>query len=230
INRLVTRKETKMKATKPSAKKRPAKAVRMERKTEMKKESQSNKRNILATDFGNAERFAELYGNEIRYCYDFRKWLIWDGTRWAEDNTGEIYRKGKDCIRRLRRYAANMKDEVRRLALYRYAGRCQTVTRLKAMVELTQSEPGLQVQQSTLDSNPWLLNVQNGTLDLQTGKFREHRREDFITKIIPTNYDPKATCREWNAFLEQVMPDNPDQIKFLQKAIGYSLTGSTKEQ
>jgi len=104
------------------------------------------------------------------------------------------------------------------------------MTRLKAMVELTQSAPGLQVAQSVLDADPWLLNVQNGTLNPQTVKFREHRREDLITKIIPTKYDPQATCPQWNAFLEQVMPDNQDQIKFLQKAIGYSLTGSTKEQ
>lgn len=184
----------------------------------------------MKTDFGNAEWFAKLYGNDIRYCYESRKWFIWDGRQWAQDNSGEIYRKGKDCIKRLLRSAVNIKDQERKEWLVRHAVRSQTVTRLRAMVELTQSEPGLQVEQSGFDSDPWLLNVQNGTLDLRTGKFREHRREDFITKIIPTNYDPKAICPAWNAFLHQVMPDNEDQIKFLQKAIGYSLTGSTKEQ
>jgi putative DNA primase/helicase len=181
---------------------------------------------ILRTDFGNAELFAKLYGNDIRYCYESRKWLVWDGKRWCEDNTGEIYRKGKLCIKRILRSALNTGDD----ELIKHSIKSQNAYRLRAMVELTQSEPGLQVAQSALDPDPWLLNVQNGTLDLRTAEFSEHKREDFITKIMPTKYDPQASCPAWNAFLEQVMPDNQAQIKFLQKAIGYSLTGITKEQ
>jgi putative DNA primase/helicase len=192
----------------------------------MKRKSEPNPVKRLRTDFGNAELFARQHGDDIRYCYESRKWLIWDGRRWCEDNTGEIHRKGKNCIKRILTSALNTEDH----ELVKHALRSQNAYRLRAMVDLTQSEPGLQVQQSALDSDPWLLNVQNGTLDLRTGEFRLHRREDLITKIIPTNYNPQATCPAWNAFLEQIMPDNQDQIKFLQKAIGYSLTGSNKEQ
>jgi putative DNA primase/helicase len=135
-------------STKPIPKKVTRKEVRLKNKSEMKNEGEPNPRQILRTDFGNAELFAERCGNDIRYCYESRKWLIWDGRRWVEDNTGEIYRRGKDCIKRLLRSAVNIKDQDHKEWLVRHAIRSQTVTRLRAMVELTQSEPGLQVEQS----------------------------------------------------------------------------------
>src|SRR5262249_31776513 len=101
---------------------------------------------------------------------------------------------------------------------------------LKALIAVAQSEPGIAVQVDELDSDPWLLNTQNGTLDLKTGKLRAHRREDLITKIIPVRYDPQTKCPIWDAFLERIIDRNQDLIKFLQKAVGYSLTGNIGEQ
>ena len=75
-----------------------------------------------------------------------------------------------------------------------------------------------------------MLNVTNGTLDLNTGELREHRREDLITKLAPVNYDPKATCPIWEKFLDRIMDGNQNLIRYLQKAVGYALTGSIKEQ
>lgn len=80
-----------------------------------------------------------------------------------------------------------------------------------------------------LDRDPWLLNVKNGTLDLRTGELREHRREDLITKLAPVEYDPDADSPTWEAFLETVVP-NEDTRRFLQRAVGYSLTGVVGEK
>jgi putative DNA primase/helicase len=83
-----------------------------------------------------------------------------------------------------------------------------------------------------LDQDPWALNVRNGTLDLQLEhvRLREHRREDLLTKLIPIDYDPAAACPTFLRFLEQIFGGQQALIRFLQKAIGYALTGFTSEQ
>ena len=74
------------------------------------------------------------------------------------------------------------------------------------MISLSQSEPGIPVLPDELDASPDLLNVLNGTIDLRSGKLREHRREDLITKIVPIEYDPDANAPAWETFLGRVLP------------------------
>src|SRR5690606_13575451 len=83
---------------------------------------------------------------------------------------------------------------------------------------------------SQLDTDPWALNALNGTIDLRTGKLREHRRPELHTKVVPVEYDPDAECPTWIAFLEQIMGGDQELIGFVQRAVGYSLTGVTSEQ
>jgi putative DNA primase/helicase len=182
------------------------------------------------TDSGNAKILVSVHGRDIRYCYDSAKWLVWDGKRWMEDGNGEIHRRAKDTAIKMLEHAAKVKNDDRRKAIVKHALRTQSERGLKAMIAVAQSEPGIFVQVDELDSDAWLLNTQNGTLDLKTGKLRAHKREDLITKIIPVRYDPKATCPIWNAFLKRIMDGNQDLIRFLQKAVGYSLTASASEQ
>jgi len=126
--------------------------------------------------------------------------------------------------------------------------------KLKALVESAQSEPGIPVQPEDLDGDRWLLNCPNGTLDLRTGIPRPHRQADLLTKCLPVAYDPHAACPTWERFFWRIMggttrdEDTEDMtagalenrqaadqrakrlIGFLQRAIGYSLTGETREQ
>src|SRR5438094_9796109 len=97
------------------------------------------------------------------------------------------------------------------------------------MVGLAQSEPIMPVQPIRLDSDHWLLNCTNGTLDLRTGILRPHQREDLLTKCIPVAYDPLAQCPTWLAFLSDIMAGNGNLIAFLQRAVGYALTGVIRE-
>lgn len=80
------------------------------------------------------------------------------------------------------------------------------------------------------DRDPWLFNCANGTLDLRKGGLRSHSREDLLTKISPVEYWPDAKCPVWEAFLRRVFNGDNDLIEFMQKAIGYALTGCVTEK
>jgi putative DNA primase/helicase len=98
------------------------------------------------------------------------------------------------------------------------------------MINLAISEPGIPVLHTDLDQNPWLLNVQNGTVDLQTGDIRPHNRGDLITKLCPTKFNPDAKSYVWDRFLEGVFDGKQDLIDFMQRWCGYCLTGIVREQ
>jgi putative DNA primase/helicase len=94
---------------------------------------------------------------------------------------------------------------------------------------MAQTEMEIGISSEELDRNQWLLNVNNGTIDLATGKLDPHDKDNFITKIAPVDYSPKAKCPQWDKFLSQIMKGNRAMIDFLQRAIGYSLTGDMRE-
>jgi len=195
-------------------------------------ETQSGKSGLFfkLTDLGNAERLASRSGDDIRYCHAWKCWLIWDGTRWGPDKTEQINQKAKTVVRSIYQEASLADDSSIRQAIARHAERSESDARIKAMVSRARSESGIPVLPEELDQNPWLLNCLNGTLNLKTGKLMPHNRYNLITQIAPVKYDPDATCPAWDAFLGRIMADNDNLVSFLQRAIGYSLTGDTSEQ
>jgi hypothetical protein len=182
------------------------------------------------TDAGNARRLAARHGQDLRYCPLWKKWLVWDGGRWVVDQTGEVMRKAKETVVGIYNevYQVDVDKEEWRVTI-EHAKRSESEPRLKAMINLAESELGIPILPQHLDTDPWLLNVVIGTIDLRTGKLREHRREELITKLAPVVYDPEADCPVWLAFLERIMCGNEALITFLQRAIGYALTGDTRE-
>jgi putative DNA primase/helicase len=181
------------------------------------------------TDLGNARRLVEKYGGDLRFCPAWNKWLLWDGARWAVDNTGDVVRLAKETVLGLYDEAASEQDEERRRVLGKWAVASESRGRITAMVELAKTERGIAISPDDLDADPWLLNCMNGTLDLRTGELWEHRRKDLCTKRVPIHYDSTATCPRFQAFLEKIMGGSSGLIGFLQRAIGYAITGITKE-
>jgi putative DNA primase/helicase len=118
----------------------------------------------------------------MRYCERLGGWFVYDGTRWTLDTTGEIERRAKDTARFILAEALDCLDSDERRALTRHAMASESAQRLRAMIDLARSEPGIAVTPDAFDADPWLFNVQNGTVDLKTGELREHRREDLLTK------------------------------------------------
>jgi putative DNA primase/helicase len=182
------------------------------------------------TDLGNAERLIARHGHNLRYCYPRRKWFVWDGTRWKIDENGEVMRYGKKTVRSIRHAAADADTKEERKRLWKHAKSSESKTRLRAMEELARSEEGVPAQPGALDADNWLLNTESGTVDLRRGKLFGHDRGDLITKKAPVSYDPEAECLRWLQFLDEVFAGDQELIDYVQRALGYSMTGSTEEQ
>jgi putative DNA primase/helicase len=181
------------------------------------------------TDLGNAERLVELHGEDFRYCHQWGRALTWDGKRFAPDTTGVVERMAKNTVRSIYVEAANAEDTDRRKALSRHATGSEARNKIQAMQALAWSEPGVPVEPDALDRDAWLLNCENGTLDLRSGELRPHRREDLMTKLAPVVYDPDAQAPTWEVFLERVLPSEGLR-RFVRRVVGYALTGDTSEQ
>jgi putative DNA primase/helicase len=139
-------------------------------------------------------------------------------------------RRAKETVRALLDEAGAMPEGDERRAFLKHAWRSEAEARLKAMIALAQSEPGIPVSPEALDADPYLLCCANGTLDLRTGSLRPHRREDLLTRLAPVPFDPEAKAPRWEAFLRRVQADDAATIGYLQRAAGYSLTGLTGEE
>jgi putative DNA primase/helicase len=182
------------------------------------------------TELGNAERFAVHHSGNVRFSYDWRAWLVWDGVRWKRDSGAEVRCLAKETVRSIYSEAGKYANEAQRAAAANWAKRSESAAAIEAMLKLAQSESGIPVSPEDLDSDRWLLNVFNGTIDLRTGELRPHRREDLISKLAPVKFDAAATCPRWEGFLAEVFEPHRDVIPFIQRATGYTLTGDTREE
>ena len=182
------------------------------------------------TDLGNAERFAARHAHHLRYCRLWKKWLFWDETHWAADTTGEAERMVAETVRHLLAVASEMTNEKEQQRMVSFARRCESAVRLSALLAVARTQTPLVASADSFDADPWLLNTRTGLLDLRTDSFGPHEPEKLITRLAPVDYDPLATCPNWERFLQRVLAGRTELIRYVQKAVGYSLTGETGEQ
>jgi len=186
---------------------------------------------IQFTDSTNAMRLVKEHGRNIRYNAAWRKWIVWNGKFWEMDEGGAlIHEKGLEMVRNIYDELLKTADYRERIDIEKAAMMSESVRRRKAFVEAATWISALRIRTDELDSNPWLLNVKNGTVDISSGEFREHKPEDMITKIANVDYDPAADCPMWKKFVREIMDYKADIIKFVQTAAGWSLSGDISEQ
>lgn len=186
------------------------------------------------TDTGNAKLLVAMFGDRIRYCHPWKSWLCWNGKIWERDNSGQVYLYTKmvaetefaDANNELKKDPSSELEKKRK----RHALASMSATKRKAMLVLAESEPGVSILPEDLDKNKMLFNVQNGTYDFDKREFREHRREDYITKISPVVYDLEAKRDLWEKFLDTIMAGNKNIIGYLKRKAGYIMTGLTREE
>jgi putative DNA primase/helicase len=155
---------------------------------------------------------------------------VWDGRRFKVDTTGEVERRTHDTVLSIYDEARRERDPDARDDLECHAKASEAAGRLTAMIRVARPLPGVPVTPADLDTDGFRLNVRNGAIDLRTGRLHAHDRSALCTKLVDLDYDPQAACPVFTAFLERVMAGNQKMMTFLQRAIGYSLTGSTIEQ
>ncbi len=182
------------------------------------------------TDLGNAERLVSRYGEILHYCYERRHWLVWNGKVWEWDAGNKVASLAKLAVRNIYHEAGDEPEEKKRNEIASHAAKSESDPRLTGMINLAQSEPGIPIKLTDMDTNQWLFNCFNGTINLRSGELLPHRKEDLITVLVPIEYNPDARCNLWTQFLERVTGSSIDLITYLQRAVGYSLTGDTRSQ
>jgi hypothetical protein len=194
------------------------------------------------TDLGNATRLARRATGDFMFVPQWNRWLAWDGRRWAADDRGTILELAAEVTKEMLLEAgtltaaqgAEAKDRepmVRAGAcLAKHALSSQKSERIAAMVKLapTAAPAALKADPDAFDADPWLLNVENGTVDLRTGELRPHDPGDLITKLAPVAYDPDAGAPRFERFVEEVLPSRGLR-GFVQRFLGYVLTGDVRE-
>ena len=182
------------------------------------------------TDAGNAEMFAAMCEQFLRFDHKLERWLHWNGNRWMECRQNQQYQFFKGTVTRRFRLAETMSaDDTQRGAEIHWALESESRSRIEAALSLAKAEPLISDSGEGWDADPWQLGVANGAVDLRTGAFRELRREDKITKFCRTAFNPHAKCPRWIKFLGEIFDGNESLIRFVQKAAGYSLAGDVSE-
>jgi putative DNA primase/helicase len=178
-------------------------------------------------DIGNGILFADVFKAIARYVPERKQWFIYDGTRWVSD-TGSL--KAMELCKALAnavmRYALEIHDEHKRKGYIDHCKKWQSRhTRITILLDAQSVYP---ISMQDFDSNRYLFNCDNGTLDLRTMEFREHSADDRLTKITPVEYLPGAKSCRYELFITEIMSGDMEKAQFLQKAIGYSVSGDTR--
>lgn len=185
-------------------------------------------------DMGNAERFVDLFGENVRYCYTEKKWYFYNSMRWSVDNLGVILRMADKCVEAMKAEAKLylQADEESggdmAKAFEKHIKSSRSNKSKKAMLnEIEHHLPILPIQ---MDRYKMALNTPSGIINLKNGDVKAHNPEYYFTKITSVDCAEAADCPRWLAFLNDIFAGDKDLIRYIQKAVGYSLTGSTAEQ
>lgn len=194
------------------------------------KEKESWEGKFRLTDWGNAEKIAYHFGNTLRYDHKRERWLIWHEPRWRLDADGEIYRLAKLSAKNRFIEAASIEDTALKEAVAKWAISSENKNRIEAACSLAKNILPIADPGDKWDQHRMVLSCPNGIIDLMTGFLRAGKPEDLITMSTGVNYNPHAVCPRWEKFINEIFENNIDLINYVQKALGYSLTGDMREQ
>lgn len=176
------------------------------------------------TDMGNAELIAHLFGKQLRFDWDQKRWLVWEKHYWDEPKGGRLISFPVLAAKTRLVEAGEDKAEIK------FAIDSRNISRINNALELAKTVYPIDGSTTVWNHYPYLLASTNGVVDLRTAQLRPGEFSDYITLHSPVTYDSNAKCPRWDQFLREIFYGDMDVINFVQKAAGYSITGETKEQ
>ncbi|MCP1848370.1 MULTISPECIES: phage/plasmid primase, P4 family [unclassified Bradyrhizobium] len=179
------------------------------------------------TDTDNAQRLATRFSNEIIYTKG-RGWLVYKEGRWLPEAGPQCIELAKDAARMIAHETQYLGTDQAKAARAQFAKASLSKGGLERMLDLAKGLVAVDDRQ--LDADLWLFNTANGTVDLRTGYVEKHDPSDLLTQISPVVADRSAKCPLFKKFLKRITKNDKRLIRFIRNAIGYSLTGETKEQ
>ncbi|MBI3759595.1 MAG: hypothetical protein HY269_07565 [Deltaproteobacteria bacterium] len=184
------------------------------------------------SDIGYADAFVRQHAGDVRFCADEKLWLVFDEAHgWQRDDVGQIKAIAADYARALYKSALAQAMTMDPDAGKRLIGNMAALgnrKRIDPALSFASCNQSVVVRAEQLDADPLLVGVQNGVIDLRRGGFRQHRRQDLVTRRLATAFDASAQSPTWDRFLTEVQPD-AEMRKFLQRLAGYSITGENRE-
>jgi len=182
------------------------------------------------SDSGNAFKFAEMFGNKVRYDHRRNRWLVWDKHRWIDDKGKSIKLLAIQMARTRYLESVNIENNKERISEAKWAMASESKGKIDAFLDLSKSIKPISDLGEVWDRDPMLLSCDNGIVDLKTGKLRDGQPEDMITMSTNISYDGGQDCPGWKKFVNEIFFGDEEIIHYLQKALGYSITGMTREQ
>ncbi|MBI4471825.1 MAG: hypothetical protein HY646_04095, partial [Acidobacteria bacterium] len=173
-----------------------------------------------------ADTFSKAYSRDLKYVPEWG-WLIWTGQRWRRLPDVLVMEKARPICRS----AAQLCREDQNVKLPTRPGLARSIASAKtvaAVERLARGDKRHYCDVREWDADLWAFNTPGGTIDLNTGELRPHRREDLITKI--SNATPAGECPRFLAFLRRVTDDNDELQRYLQRLAGYALVGDPREE
>ena len=177
----------------------------------------------LNNDEGNARAFIHHHKGVLRFCHDLNSWYLWGGTRWERDDAQRHKWHYVEYCHWRQELALDDKTH-QRWSTALNSGKAT------AALTMAQCYPEVAIKLDRFDSDPWVINCPNGTLNLKTAELLEHDRGRYLTKEVGVAYDASATCPQWRRFLLEIMGNDQELVDYLQRVIGYLLTGDTSEE
>lgn len=179
---------------------------------------------------GMADLFSECYRNDTRFCPEAKSWYTYDSGRWQKDvGALLVSAKIKEFVRLMALYCGEIEDEERRKAYMSFVSKMGDRRFRDRMMK--DAADCMRIEATEFDRYPYLINCKNGTYDLKEMEFREHRYEDFLTMQTSFEYGlQEDTCERWVKFIDEVTEGDKEKADYLQRALGYSILGTSKEE
>ncbi|MDA8798028.1 phage/plasmid primase, P4 family [Alphaproteobacteria bacterium] len=190
----------------------------------------NRKQTFPCTDMGNMERFLQHHQESIRFAGHKSSWLEWTGTHWKKVGSDRIFTLARETIVTIETEADEANSPGDKRKLQDWAEGSQSNARINAMIHMASKNEALVVNMNDFDSDESKINCRNGLIDLTNGQLKQRTSKDLVSNIINIDYTRDAKAPTFEAFVQQIFKNNAELVGWVQRALGYTLTGSRREQ